>query len=79
MKTVHILAMLLLMAGCVSGPRNGNSMAVLVKKISTNVISVSPDDTSSQVDYEESISKGVLLKRRTERFDGLGPDQSYCS
>lgn len=71
MRTIHISAMLLLMAGCAFGPRNGNSMAVLAKKPPANASPLAPDEAIAQVDYEESISPELLQSPAVaETFDG---------
>jgi len=60
MKTINCVTLLLMLAGCVSGPRLDNSTAVLAKKTPAEDAPVvaAPAKTIAQVDYQESTEEG---------------------
>ena len=77
MKTIHIVAVLLLMAGCVSGPQRGDSMAVTARKPPSSDTSAitDPAEIIAQVDYEETATPELIQPRSIAEIPGnLGPE-----
>ncbi len=70
MNSIHVVALLSLLAGCAAGPQLGNSIAVSAKKPAAADVSTVQAKTIAQVDYQEAATPELAQPQSVEATAG---------